>query len=210
MNIQAFLALAAAQPYFDLPMALHWAGTDRQSLLMQLTRWTRAGYLTSLRRGLHTVAEPFRKRSHSAPELANAIYSPSYLSLEWALSHYGLIPEAVPVFTSVTSRVTRTFENPLGRFGYRHIQPRFFTGFSRRELLGADVYIAQPEKALLDFLYLSSGEWSAARNGEMRWQNLDSLRIGKLREAAAGYPDRVRLAVEGIRKFKAEEKGIRI
>ncbi len=210
MNIQTFLALAAIHPYFDLPMALQWSGMDRQSLLMQLTRWTRAGYLTPLRRGLHTVAEPFRKRPHSAPELANAIYSPSYLSLEWALSHYGLIPEAVPTFTSVTTRVTRRFENALGRFEYHHIQQCLFTGFSRRELLGAEIYLAQPEKALLDFLYFSSGEWSAERHGEMRWQNLDLLRIGKLREAAAAYPERVRWAVEGIRKFKAEEKGVRI
>ena len=156
------------------------------------------------------MAEPFRKRSHSAPELANAIYSPSYLSLEWALSHYGLIPEAVHVFTSVASRVTRMFENPLGRFEYRHIQQSLFTGFTRRELLGADVYMEQPEKAVLDFLYFSPGEWSAERHGEMRWQNLDTNKIGKFREAATAYPDRVRSAVAGIRKSKVEEKGIRI
>lgn len=210
MNVQAFMALAAAYPYFDLPMALQWTGMDRHSLLMQLTRWTKAGYLLTLRRGLHTVAEPYRKHPHSAPELANAIYSPSYLSLEWALSHYGLIPEAVPVFTSVTARVTRTFENLLGRFEYHHIQQNLFTGFSRRQLLGVDIYMAHPEKALLDYLYFSSGEWSAERHGEMRWQNLDMLRIGKLRETAVGYPDRVRRAVERIRKVKAEEKGIRI
>jgi hypothetical protein len=44
----------------------------------------------------------------------------------------------------------------------------------------------------------------------MRWQNLDLLRIGKLREAAAVYPDRVYRAMEGILKIKAEDKGIRI
>lgn len=210
MNAQAFLALAATHPYFDLPMALLWTGLDRQSLLMQLTRWTKAGYLLTLRRGLHTVAEPFRKHPYSVPEIANAIYSPSYLSLEWAMSHYGLIPEAAPVYTSVTARVTRKFENALGRFEYRHMQQSLFTGFSRRKLLGADIYMAQPEKALLDFLYFSSGEWSVERHGEMRWQNLDLLRIGKLGEAAAAYPDRVRRAVEGILKIKAEDKGIRI
>ncbi len=208
MNVQAFLALAAPHPYFDLPMALQWTGMDRQSLLMQLTRWTRAGYLIPLRRGLHTVAEPFRKQPLSIPELANAIYSPSYLSLEWALSQYGLIPEAVPVFTSVTSRVTRSFKNPLGRFEYRHIQMELFTGFTRRKLLGADIYMAQPEKALLDFLYFSKGEWSPDRHGEMRWQNLDLIRNRKLGEAMAPYPVRVHWAVEGIRKFKGEEKGI--
>jgi predicted transcriptional regulator of viral defense system len=210
MKAQAFLALAATYPYFDLPMALQWTGMERHSLLIQLTRWTKAGYLLTLRRGLHTVAGPFRKHPHSAPELANAIYSPSYLSLEWALSHYGLIPEAVPVFTSVTTRITRTFENALGRFEYRHIQQSLFTGFSRRRLLGAEIYMAQPEKALLDYLYFSSGEWSTERHGEMRWQNLDLLRIGKLREVAAAYPNRVLRAAEGIRKIKTEDKGIRI
>lgn len=210
MTIQAFLALAAAQPYFDLPTALQWTGLERQSLLMQLSRWTRAGYLTALRRGLHTVAEPYRKLPLSAPELANAIYVPSYLSLEWALSHYGLIPEAVPVLTSVTSRVTRTFQNALGRFEYRHLQSGLFGGFTRREMLGAEIYLAEPEKAVLDFLYFSTGEWGPERHGEMRWQNLDVLRVGKLRGTATRYPDRVQSAVKGILTSKAGDKGVRI
>lgn len=210
MNVRAFLALAAHHPYFDLPMALHWTGLGRQSLLMQLARWTKAGYLIPLRRGQHTVAQAYRKTPLSSPFIANALYSPSYLSLEWALALYGLIPEAVPVFTSITTRTPRTFKNPLGRFEYRHIQLSLFDGFERKELVGASVYLATPEKAVLDFLYLSKGEWTLERHEEMRWQNLHALRPAKLRDAAAPFPERVHQALDGLKRVKALEKGRRI
>lgn len=210
MNFRAFQALAGSLPYFDLPMALQWTGQERHSLVVQLGRWTRAGYLIALRRGLHTLAEPFRKTPISAPELANVIYSPAYLSLEWALGQYGLIPEAVPVLTSVTSRATRTFENSLGRFEYRSIQPGLFAGFVRRELLGSNLYIADPEKAILDFFYFSEGEWSSERHEEMRWQNLNLLRSTKLKEMVDLFPNRVQRAMQGLEKHKAREKGIRL
>jgi predicted transcriptional regulator of viral defense system len=210
MNVRAFLALASPHPYFDLPMALHWTGLGRQSLLMQLARWSKAGYLIPLRRGQHTVAPPYRTVPLSSPYIANALYSPSYLSLEWALALYGLIPEAVPVFTSVTSRTPRTFKNPLGRFEYRHIQQPLFDGFERKDLVGAQVYLATPEKAILDYLYLSKGVWTAERHDEMRWQNLHMLRPAKLRETAAPFPDRVHLALDGLKRAKALEKGRRI
>ena len=53
---------------------------------------------------------------------ANALHAPSYLSGPWALSFYGVIPESVPVYTSVTTRTPREYENPFGVFSYRNVK----------------------------------------------------------------------------------------
>lgn len=206
MNIQTFLAKANALPYFDLPMALHWTGLTRQSLLIQLARWTKAGYLISLRRGLHTVAEPYRKLALSATGLANEIYAPSYLSLEWALSRHGIIPEAVPVLTSITTRGTKIFKNECGRFEYRQVKQILFFGYHRVKIMNENVFMAKPEKALLDFFYFSKGEWTDSRHEEMRWQNLNVIHINDLHKMSTYFPERVLNALDGIKNRKTQSK----
>jgi len=57
----------------------------------------------------------------SLPLIANQLYGPSYVSLDYALSHYGLIPEAVYQITSVTTRRSKTYDTPLGRFSYERL-----------------------------------------------------------------------------------------
>ena len=63
---------------------------------------------------MYTLSETYRRTPVTPAVLANALYRPSYLSGLWALGHYDLIPERVVRFTSVTSRVPRRFENPVG------------------------------------------------------------------------------------------------
>ena len=83
--------------------------------------------------------------------LAGLIYGPSYLSLEWALSRHGLIPERVGEFTSVSTKRARVFETPLGRFSYRSIPVRVFSvGVGIEQATGGSFFIASPEKALCD------------------------------------------------------------
>lgn len=86
--------------------------------------------------------------------IAKEIYSPSYVSLEYALSIYGLIPERVVDVTSVTTKKPIEFKNKLGVFIYQHIKENCFTGFIEKEDENGLVYfIATPEKAVADFLY---------------------------------------------------------
>jgi len=88
--------------------------------------------------------------------IANRVYEPSYISLEMALSIYGLIPEAVYGVTSVTSQNTKNIKTPVGEFIYRHVQPNLMFGYELREHEGHRYQIAEIEKAILDYLYFNS------------------------------------------------------
>lgn len=98
----------------------------------------------------------FYQLSDSNPSLysiANRLYQPSYVSLEKALSHYRLIPETAYAITSVSTKPTREFINPRGAFSYQQIKRSVFTGYAPVELEGAVVLMAEPAKALADYLY---------------------------------------------------------
>jgi hypothetical protein len=93
----------------------------------------------------------------------------SYVSLQSALSHYGMIPEYVPTTTGVTTGRPGGFETPLGRFQYRHVAKPLFHGFREVEIAGGQpVLIASPAKALVDLLYLTAGSDDAALLRELR------------------------------------------
>jgi predicted transcriptional regulator of viral defense system len=175
MKFDQFTDLVAGEACFDLAMVAQLSQEPRASLTNQLYRWTSAGKVEPLRRGMYTLAERYRRRPLSAPALANALYRPSYLSGLWALSYYGLIPEAVPRYTCVTTRSPQRFENAFGCFDYRHIKQDFFFGYREVGILQARVLVASPEKALLDVIHLSRGEWTVARIREMRFQQPDQL-----------------------------------
>ncbi|HUV66886.1 MAG TPA: hypothetical protein VMW24_23570 [Sedimentisphaerales bacterium] len=83
------------------------SGESLPGLRLQLSRWTKAGKLIQLKKGLYTLAEPCRKVNPHPFVLANAMKKASYVSLHSALGHFGMIPEYVPTVTSVTTQ--RTF-----------------------------------------------------------------------------------------------------
>ena len=98
--------------------------------------------------------------------LANLIYGPSYISLDYALSYHGLIPERVETVTSVTLGRSRTFTTPYGMFSYRRLsQSRYAVGGLLAEHGDLSFLIASPEKALADKV------WADKRN------SLGGLRI---------------------------------
>ena len=125
------------------------------TLKKSLFRWKKAGWIAGLRRGLYELTFPGDLK---LPDLylANKIYTPSYVSLETALSSYGIIPEITIAVTSVTSKPTRRFKNQHGLFIYRTVQSRAFCGYQIEKYNGHDVLIAEPEKALVDYLYLNT------------------------------------------------------
>lgn len=118
------------------------------------TRWCRQGLLARLRRGWFAFPE-LLKTPDFARYIAGRIYKPSYISLQTALSFYGIIPEAVTDITSVSTLKTAEFENGFGNYTYRSIKPELFFGFELKKMQdGRAVPFAKPEKALLDLLYL--------------------------------------------------------
>jgi len=119
-----------------------------------LVRWVRQGYLIRLRQGYYTFPE-YRESTEFALYFANKIYKPSYISLQTALSFYGIIPEAVPQITSVTTLKTIVFSNDFGEYSYKNIKPDMMFGYDLREMEGGRrIMFATPEKALIDLLYL--------------------------------------------------------
>lgn len=175
------------QDFFDLATVALLSGEKRETLRAQLSRWCRSGKLLALRRGMYAFpARGTARRIHPAL-LANKLYPPSYISGLWALGYYGLIPEKVVTYTSVTQRVTRSFENSLGVFRYQSIKASAFFGYGLRDVGNEQVLLADPEKALLDLWHLERGSWDAARMEGMRFQNRSLVNLNVLRDYAERY-----------------------
>jgi len=119
----------------------------------QLSLWVKKGYLVRLKNGIYAFSR--EKEKLRGEGIAFLLCQPSYLSLESALSWYGFIPEIVYAYTSVTARITRTFENDLGRFIYRHVKNELFWGYVEMKTDHGPFLLAEPEKALLDYIYLN-------------------------------------------------------
>lgn len=175
MRFDAFLQQFSAVPLIDLPMILQISGESRAKTLQQLHLWARKGLVLRLRRGIYMLAEVYRKTEPSPYFLANELLRPSYVSTFSAFQQYGLIPEMVVQYTSVTTRTTRTFQNAFGVFRYSALKTDFFWGYRTMTLDGTAVKMAEPEKALLDFFHLTKGAWTEARLMEMRFQSLAQI-----------------------------------
>jgi len=123
----------------------------------KIARWLADGQLVQLRRGLYVLGNGWRSAPVSLPLLANALMGPSYVSLEFALSWHGLIPEGVREVSSVTSRRGRLFGTPLGRFSYAHVPLAWFAIGVRMEAGqdGVSFLMASPAKAICDKLLLT-------------------------------------------------------
>jgi predicted transcriptional regulator of viral defense system len=180
MTYDDVVKLAGAMPYFDLALLVQAFDDRREAIRVQLSRWMKQGKVIGLRRGIYTLSETYRRAPLTPAVLANALYRPSYLSGLWALGHYDLIPERVVWFTSVTPRVPRRFENPLGVFDYRNIKQDGFFGFASTGVADRNFLVAEPEKALLDHWHLTAGEWTSGRLGEMRYQHVAQVDAERL------------------------------
>ncbi len=86
-------------------------------------------------------------------EIANKLYYPSYISFEYALMFYSIIPETVYSITSATSKTTRNFIIENIEYDFYHIKKQAFTGYIKKNIADQLVYLAEPEKALADYLY---------------------------------------------------------
>ncbi len=196
MRFDDLLAIAAGEPVFETGLLL--AGDrDPGDVQRQLSRWTAAGRVFRLRRGLYALAPPFRRVRPHPFLVANRLQRGSYVSLESALAYHGLIPEHVPVTTSVGSGRTTRWQNPIGSFTFRHLVPTLMKGYRHVEVAaGQWAFVARPEKALLDLVHLVPGADRPEYLRELRLQNLESLDLDALARIAetAGKPKQRRAA----------------
>ena len=171
------------------------------------------GVLLPVRRGLYVLGPDEREEPISLPLVANVLYGPSYVSLEFALSRYGLIPEAVFDVTSVTLRRSRVMTNPLARFSYKHLpQPVYGVGVQTKHEGGAAFLLASPEKALCDLVMLTRGlpymSVAAMRSWLLEHHRMDAEMLRDLDRqvvhdcAAAGYKARyLRVLAETLERL---------
>lgn len=121
----------------------------------RLSEWQKKGYVKKIRQGFYIFGD-LEINEKILFTIANRIYEPSYISLEMALSMYGIIPEAVYGVTSVTSKSSKKMHTPVGDFIYRHTPPDLMFGYELREHDGHHYQVAELEKAVLDYLYFNS------------------------------------------------------
>ena len=199
MEFERLLEIVGDEPIFETTLLL--AGdVDPANTRRQLSRWTEAGRLYQLRRGIYALAPPFQKVKPHPFLVANRMVRASYVSLQAALAYYGLIPEYVPVVTSVTTARPGRWETPLGVYEFCHVKTDLLFGYQLANLDGGQkAFLATPEKALLDLIYLQPGGDSPAYLQELRLQNLDRLDAEELRHQAerTGSP-KLRRAAEFV------------
>jgi len=129
---------------------------EKSSNLKKLIyRWKKSGQVSSLKKGLYELTYP---RDLVIPDMyiANRLYEPSYVSLETALSHFSIIPEVSMAVTSISTKPTRRFRNRHGLFIYRTVCPDIFEGYYVEKHGNLGVRIAEPEKAVVDFIYFKT------------------------------------------------------
>ncbi|MFA5103558.1 MAG: type IV toxin-antitoxin system AbiEi family antitoxin domain-containing protein [Candidatus Margulisiibacteriota bacterium] len=143
-------------PLFSLVDIQRLFGVSKVAATFLLHRYLKKGAIVRVKRGLYSLPDTLPSELF----LANKLYEPSYISLEFALSYHNIIPETVYEITSVTTKTTRQFE-ALGRvFSYRKIKKEAFAGYSIEQQKGLSFRIADAEKAFVDLNYfrLRSGK----------------------------------------------------
>lgn len=187
-------------------------GENLAQVRLQLNRWVRDGRLIKLHKGLYTLGEPYRKIRPEPFSIANSLKSPSYISLQSALSWHGLIPEFVPVITSVTPARPQIIESPLGRFEYKHINTGLFWGYTKVELSNQqEAFVARAEKALLDLVYFTPGGDRKEFLEELRLQNLSKLSKNILRkDAEKSNSPKLKRAASNIERIIDEGEGVEL
>ena len=201
--------------YQTLLNALHGYSRPRA----KITALLRDGVIVRVKKGLYVFGEEERRKPLCRELLANLIYGPSCISLEYALASHGLIPERVETVTSVTCGRSRAFDTPVGRFTYRMISMEAFpVGVDRMETSdGRAFLIGMPEKALADALVADRGGAIGSRRElasylDESWRiemgRLKELDRDLLDELAKGYRSRkVRLLASLVGSLKKEGKG---
>ncbi len=159
-------------------------GQKRPALYVTLNRLVRYGVLVRLRQGVYQAA----LQAADFARIANQLVYPSYLSFESALSRHGILSQVPYALTFATTRRSRSMVLGDTAVEFRQLKPELFFGY----VLQGGLYVAEPEKALLDQLYMVSRGLSS-----LTWEALElsALDLERLRTYAARFPDPVQAAV---------------
>ena len=188
------------------------AGGNLPKIRLQINRWVKNGKVIRIHKGLYSLAEPYRKVPAEPFCIANNLKHASYVSGYSALSWYGMIPEFVPAVTSITTGRPQTIQTPMGRFEFRHVDKKYFWGYQQIEFkFGQTAFIASPEKALLDLIYLTSGGDAIEFIEELRLQNFEQIDRSVLRQLTENFKSpKLNRALNNIEKILNQGEGIEL
>jgi len=144
----------------------------------KISNFVKNGELVRLKKGFYTFSKAYLSKPIDLISVANTLYAPSYVSFDYALSYYGMIPERVSEITSATSKNKKLFETPIGRFSYKKVPLQAYS-------LGIDwiydeseggKFIATPEKALCDKIRYDRGIGTLTQSAMLEYLKYD-LRV---------------------------------
>jgi len=152
MKFIDFKHICSKDPIIDIRNVINFFGTiDKR----RLYEWQQKHYIERLANNFYILTD-YHLDDDLLKRIANKIYSPSYIALESALSFYQLIPEAVFQLTSLTTRKTKRINNHLASFRYQTIHRSLFFGYTIKGKENLPYFMSDPEKTILDYLYLNS------------------------------------------------------
>jgi len=149
-------------------------GFSRSAVSFFVYRNTKKGLLVRLKKSRKGSLYVLADNMPDQYVIANRLYEPSYISLDTALSHYGLIPETIYGITSVTPGTTRRFEVRGIAYTYFRVKKQVYTGYKPIRYASTIVLMAEPEKALADYLYFVD-----LKKRGLHYERLDLKKINK-------------------------------
>jgi predicted transcriptional regulator of viral defense system len=181
MTIVGTFQLRKAIPQEEFDYALLTAALSEYSGVRQkINELLKSGVIVRVKKGLYVFGPGYNNAPVCKEILANLIYGPSCISLEYALSYHGLIPERVEAITSVTPKRDKEFKTPLGRFSYRYLRfDKYPYGIEQVWIDSKHpVLMASPEKAICDYVVLNKVTGITGSHAAMEFLESD-LRIDK-------------------------------
>ncbi|MBI5399017.1 type IV toxin-antitoxin system AbiEi family antitoxin domain-containing protein [Candidatus Saganbacteria bacterium] len=151
-------------------------------------RYEKKGLIVKLRRGLYTLTN----YSPANFLIANALYQPSYISFDTALSYHGIIGETIYSVTSSTTRTTRTFQVSGIKYDYHRLKKTAFTGYKLFKYADGRILMAEPEKALADYLYYVDIKQRSLHYERLNLKKINRIRLMKFAQLF-GRPKMMRL-----------------
>jgi predicted transcriptional regulator of viral defense system len=144
------------QEEFDYGL-LTGALSEYAGVRQKINELLKSGVILRVKKGLYVFGPAYNKGPVCKEVLANLIYGPSCISLSYALSYHGLIPERVETVTSVTPKRDKDFQTPLGQFSYRYLGGEKYPHGIEQVWVDSKhpVLMASPEKAICDYVVLN-------------------------------------------------------
>jgi len=158
----------------------------------KISNLVRSGELIRLKKGFYAFSKAYLTRPIDLISVANTLYTPSYVSFDYALSYYGMIPERVNEITSATCKNEKLFETPIGRLSYKKVPLKVYP-------LGVDWFydsieggrfIATPEKALCDKIRYDRGIGTLTQKAMVKYLKYD-LRLEIIKPLDAELIDEI-------------------